>query len=143
MNTENRSVVLDTNITISAAISKGGLPANVLKLLVTGKIINYTTKDITEELIGVFEKSSIRNIVNDENKKLILEGYISKSVIIKQKFDEKVILEDPSDDKFINCALTSKSNIISGDSHLLRLKRYKGVKIMSAKEFLKNKSKPL
>ena len=138
MKSEKKNVVLDTNITISAAINIGGTPAQILRLLVAGKIINHTTEDIIEELIRVFDKASVRKFVNNEDKKLVIDGYISKSVIIKPKFDEKIALDDPDDDKFINCALTSKSNIVSGDSHLLRLKSYKGVKILSAKEFLKS-----
>ena len=124
MKLEKKNVVLDTNITISAAITIGGLPAKILRLLAAGKIINHTTEDIIEELIRVFDKATVRKFIDYEEKKLVLNGYISKSLIIKSKFDEKVILEDPSDDKFIDCALTSKSNIVSGDSHLLRLKSY-------------------
>ena len=137
MKSEKKSVVLDTNIIISAAIKISGNPAQILRLLVAGKIINHTTKDIIEELIRVFDKATVRKFIDYEDKKLVIDGYISNSIIIKPKFNEKVIIEDPSDDKFINCALTSKSNIVSGDSHLLKLKEYKGIKIMSAKEFLK------
>ncbi len=138
MKSEKKSVVLDTNIVISAAINKDGAPAQILELLVAGKIINHTTKDIITEVIRVFDKPSVRSFVNNENKKLVLDGYISKSVIIKPLFDEKIAL-DPDDNKFINCALTAKANIVSGDSHLLKLRRYKGVKIMSAKNRWKKK----
>ena len=138
MKSEKKNVVLDTNITISAAINADGAPAQILRLLVAGKIINHTTKDIIEELIRVFDKASVRNFVNDEDKKLVLDGYISKSVIIKPKFDEKVVLDDPANDKFINCALMVKADIVSGDSHLLELREYNGIKIMSAKEFLES-----
>ena len=138
MKSEKKNVVLDTNIIISAAIAKDGAPLNIFDSLIRGNTINYTTKDIVEEVIRVFDKPSVRSFVKDENKKLVLNGYISKSVIIKPIFNEKVVLDDPDDDKFINCALTSKSDIVSGDSHLLKLRKYKGVKIMSAKEFLES-----
>jgi len=138
MKSEKKNVVLDTNIIISAAIHRDGAPAQILRFLVAGKIINYTTKDIIEELVRVFDKATVRKFMDYEDKKLVLDGYISKSAIIKSEFDEKVVLDDPSDDKFINCALTAKATIVSGDSHLLRLKSYKGVKIISAKEFLKS-----
>ncbi len=138
MKSEKKNVVLDTNIIISAAISKEGIPANIFYALIRSKIINYTTKEIIEEVFRVFGRPSLRDIVYDNRKKFVLRGFISKSIIIIPKFNEKVIIEDPSDDKFINCALTSRSNIVSGDSHLLRLKNYKEVKIISAKEFLKS-----
>ena len=138
MKSEKKNVVLDTNITISAAINIGRAPAQILRLLVVGKIINHTTEDIIEEVKGVFEKFHIKKAVTEKDKDFLIKGFIDRSTIIIPKFNEKVIIEDPSDDKFINCALTSKSNIISGDSHLLRLKNYKEVKIMSAKEFLES-----
>ena len=138
MKSEKKNVVLDTNIIISAAICKEGLPAKILELLGKGKIINYTTEEIIEELVRVFDKPSVRIFVNDEDKALVLDCYISKSLIIKPQFNEKAVSDDPDDDKIINCALASNSNIVSGDSHLINLKSYKGVKIMSAKEFLKN-----
>jgi len=138
MKSEKKNVVLDTNIIISAAISKEGIPANIFYDLIRSKIINYTTEKIIEEALRVFDKPYLRGIVDDNREKFVLYGFISKSIVIIPKFNEKVIIEDPSDDKFINCALTSKSNIVSGDSHLLNLKNYKGVKIMSAKEFLES-----
>ena len=138
MKSEKKNVVLDTNIIISAAISKEGIPANIFYDLIRSKIINYTTEEIIEEVLRVFDKPSLRDIVEDNRNNFVLSGSISKSIMCIPKFNEKVIIEDPSDDKFINCALTSKSNIVSGDSHLLRLKNYKGVKIMSAKEFLES-----
>ena len=136
MKSEKKNVVLDTNIIISAAITKEGAPAQILELLVAGKITNYTTEDIIKEVIRAFDKASVKSFVNNEEKKLVLDGYISKSVLIKPIFNEKVILDDPEDDKFINCALTAKADIVSGDSHFLELRKYKGVKIMTAKEFL-------
>ena len=138
MKSEKKNVVLDTNILISASINNDGLPAQIIRFMTSGKMINYTTYDIIEEIERVFEKVHIKNAVTEKDKDFLIKGFIDRSIIIIPKFNEKVIIEDPSDDKFINCALTSKSNIISGDFHLLDLKNYKGVKIMSAKEFLKS-----
>jgi len=48
-----------------------------------------------------------------------------------------VIDDDPDDDKFIECAVASRAGfIVSGDKHLLNLKKYKGIKIMKAGDFL-------
>jgi putative PIN family toxin of toxin-antitoxin system len=47
------------------------------------------------------------------------------------------ICEDPDDDKFIECAIAGKCNIIvSGDRHLLKLGEYKGVKILKPRDFV-------
>ncbi|MCK4491634.1 MAG: putative toxin-antitoxin system toxin component, PIN family [Candidatus Altiarchaeales archaeon] len=48
-----------------------------------------------------------------------------------------VIKEDSEDNRVIECALESKADyIISGDRHLLTMRRYKGIKILNAKRFL-------
>ncbi len=48
-----------------------------------------------------------------------------------------MIDEDPEDDKILECAFDSGVDyIISGDSHLLDLKDFKGIEILSPDEFL-------
>ena len=47
------------------------------------------------------------------------------------------ICEDPDDDKFIECAVAGKCDIIvSGDRHLLKLVRHKGVRILKPRDFV-------
>ena len=136
MHSESIKVVLDTNIIISAAISTDGNPAKIFELLLEKKIINYTTKEIIEEIEEVIERPAFKDSINEDYKKFILDNFKSNSIIIKSKFDERAVLKDNKDDKFVNCALTVKAEIISGDKHLLDLKNYKGVNILNAKTFL-------
>jgi predicted nucleic acid-binding protein len=59
--------------------------------------------------------------------------------IIDVKDRPVIIKNDPSDDKFIHCAKTGKASaIISGDQHLLNLKSYGKIKILTSSEFLTN-----
>ena len=59
------------------------------------------------------------------------------SQITEPKIKVNVIKEDPSDDKVLECALSCKAEfIISGNKHLLELGEYKGIKILTPKEFL-------
>ena len=47
------------------------------------------------------------------------------------------IESDPSDNKFLEAALAGKAkHIVSGDNHLLELKTYRGISILTAREFL-------
>ncbi|MDI6603573.1 MAG: putative toxin-antitoxin system toxin component, PIN family [Thermoanaerobacteraceae bacterium] len=47
------------------------------------------------------------------------------------------VSRDKDDDKFINCAIDGNcSYIISGDKDLLEIKEYKGIRILTVKEFL-------
>jgi predicted nucleic acid-binding protein len=51
---------------------------------------------------------------------------------------EKVsVAIDPDDNKVLEAALEANADfIVSGDKHLLNLKEFKGVRILTAKEFL-------
>jgi predicted nucleic acid-binding protein len=48
-----------------------------------------------------------------------------------------VVLADTTDNKFIEAAVTGKTDyIVSGDKHLLDLKEYKSIPIITAREFI-------
>jgi len=52
----------------------------------------------------------------------------------KEKF--AVIKDDPKDNKLLECAVAGKANfLISGDKHLLSLKEFQGVKIITIEEW--------
>jgi len=47
------------------------------------------------------------------------------------------VCRDPDDDKFIACALASKSKlIVSGDKHLLKVSGFRGVRILKPRDFV-------
>ncbi len=123
-------VVLDTNVVISAAISTDGTPAKIFELLLEGMIINYTTQEIIDEIEEVIK----RFYIDDEFRKFIVENFRDCSIIINASFNEGIV-SDKADNKFINCALTVRADIISGDKHLLELGNYKGITIYNPKQF--------
>ena len=48
-----------------------------------------------------------------------------------------VILVDPDDDAVLACAVAARAEIIvSGDSHLLDLKQYEGIRIVTTAQLL-------
>lgn len=47
------------------------------------------------------------------------------------------VCDDPDDDKFIECALAGNCKIIiSGDKHLLKLSKYRGVAVLVPRDFV-------
>jgi predicted nucleic acid-binding protein len=60
------------------------------------------------------------------------------STIIKPKTRLSIVKEDHDDNKIIECAVTGKADyIITKDKHLLKIKNYKGIKIITPREFLR------
>jgi hypothetical protein len=49
----------------------------------------------------------------------------------------KVVAEDPSDDRYLECAVEGEAvYLVTGDDHLLRLRRVHEVALVTPKEFL-------
>jgi putative PIN family toxin of toxin-antitoxin system len=60
---------------------------------------------------------------------------IAEIIVPRSNLD--IISDDPSDNKFIECAIDGRADyIISGDKHLLDHDTYRGVQILRAKDFL-------
>jgi hypothetical protein len=54
----------------------------------------------------------------------------------------EVVIADRADDMFLHCALEAGATcIVCGDRHLLRLKSYKRIKILSPSEFLNRRTR--
>lgn len=126
-------VVLDTNVFISALFWKGS-PYQIFKEVLKGVILNFTSPEILEEikkrLLDKFQ-------LPFERVKEFLGIIIFNSQIVYPKKRIGLIKKDPSDNKIIECTLEAKASfIISGDKHLLDIRRYKGIKIVSPREFL-------
>ncbi len=136
MQPERNKVVMDTNIVVSAAISIDGTPAKIFELFLNKKIVNYTSEEIINEIEEVINRPAFREYISDEYKKFILDSFKLNSVVVKPAIDEEAVPEDEADNKFVNCALSVKADIVSGDKHLKGLKHYKGINIWDAKAFL-------
>ena len=75
-------------------------------------------------------------LTEKEVEKLIMV-FLSFSKIVHPYVKVDIVEEDLSDNKFLECAIGSGSDIlITGDVHLLRLKEFAGVRIMNSSSFL-------
>lgn len=116
-------VVLDTNVVISAAVSKNGNPTTIFEMLILDKIKNYTTQEIIDEITDVFQRPKITKILNLEGSRYMINTFEKFSEKITCALTFKEIKEDPDDNKFLDCAVSASADyIISGDDHLLKLR---------------------
>lgn len=66
-----------------------------------------------------------------------VEKIVSLSTIVEPKEKLSVIIEDPSDNKILECAVEGNANcILTKDKHLLKLKEFNGIKILTPEDFL-------
>ena len=126
-------VVIDTNIYISA-IFWGGKPRKVMDLGRDEKILIFTSSDIEGEIV---EKLRKKFRLAKEETNQIISDFSTFTIPVKITNRIQAVLDDPDDDKFIQCAVSCKADfIVSGDKHLLCMKEYHDIKILRASEFL-------
>jgi putative PIN family toxin of toxin-antitoxin system len=131
-------VVADTNIIISGLLWRGN-PRRILDAARAGEIQLSTTAVLLLELEDVLnrEKFASRLASASVTAHDLVLGYAALASVIEPVEIEPVILADPDDDAVLACAVAAHSEIIvSGDSHLLDLKQYQGIRIIRAAELL-------
>ncbi len=125
-------IVIDTNVVISG-IFFGGNPRKILEAVVNGEYVACATADI------ISEYTEIVNLMLERKQGKINPVILSSLHASLKLIDGKSIIEicrDPDDNKFIECAVDSRAiYIVSGDKDLLDIKKYKDIKILTAKEF--------
>ena len=128
-------VVYDTNVLLSG-IHWSGPPSRCLELARQRRVEGLTCQGILDELEDKlltkleFSPSKTTETITD------LLGFLR---MVKITNTLKVVVNDPDDDKVIECAvLGSATHIITGDKrHLLRLGNYQEILIVAAAGFLK------
>lgn len=127
-------VVIDTNVFVSSFF--GGIPRKIISLWKNDEIVLCLSQGIIEEYLevlnrlGLKEKSEIENLT-----KLFAEGY--NAVFTAKTPNIEVVKDDPENNKFLECAVALDCKIIvSSDKHLLELRKYIDIEILSPREFI-------
>lgn len=127
-------VVADTNILVSATIAKGN-QYMLLKKAKLGRFRLVLSPQIIAELKGVISRPKFG--FSNEQVEAVLKQILSISEVVITTSKIDVVKDDPSDNSIIEAAIDGKADyIVSGDRDVLRLKKFKEVKMMTAREFL-------
>ena len=127
-------IVLDANIFISSFFW-GGNPKAIVERIISGIDELFITKEILDEIEEVIRRPKF-HADND-----MINYFISSIEEIGNKITAQKLVKigsrDRSDNKYIECGIAANTDyIISGDIHLLELKKYENIKIVSAKDYL-------
>jgi len=125
--------VYDTNIWVSALRRQGNLFRCAL-LAAMGFAVSVTCDELLDELCCVLTQK-FGMPFTDVNRYIAVIRSFSEVVAITGQL--RVVVNDPDDDKVIECALVGKADyIVTGDRHLLALGQYSGISIVKAAQFL-------
>jgi putative PIN family toxin of toxin-antitoxin system len=131
-------IVLDTNTIISAIGWKHSKPRRILEACLSGKYLLVESPGLLKEFAAVMERPKF-GFIPEEQKKELVTRLINYCEIVEPTKKINIIKSDPADNKVLECALEGKAQyIVSGDNHLLRLKVYMGIRIVTAAEFLES-----
>ena len=127
-------VVIDTNVFVSSFL--GGNPRRIIDLWRNEEITLCLSKDVLDEYVGVIQRIGLTG--EDEIQELLSLFAKGFNLLFTTKTPKiTVVKNDPDDDKFIECAVALKAEvIITGDRELRALGKYRGIKILTPQQFL-------
>jgi uncharacterized protein len=131
--------VFDTNVIVSGLTTVSGSPHDVLDDWVRGDVVLIISEAIVDEVSGVLRRPFFheKRHVGETDVFRIRQSLLSDAIVISPKKCLRVIPADPSDDRILECALDGDAEyVVSGDHHLLELREYQGIQIVSPREFL-------
>ena len=126
-------VVFDTNIFISAFVIPESLAEKAILKIIEGEDSLLISKDIINEVLSVLSSKFGR-----EREALSHVAFTLSELaeLIKPGRRVKIFMDEP-DNRILECAIYGEADLlITGDKEMLQLREYKGVKIISLKEYL-------
>ncbi len=132
-------VVLDTNVLVSA-LGWEGSPKDAFLCVIEGKAGLFISRAQLKELSEVlsYPKLGFKREQAERFIALILE----LAVVVKPKGKINAVGNDPDDNRILEAAVEGNVDyVVTGDSDLLDLKVFNGIKIVTPKEFLQKITK--
>lgn len=131
-------IVVDTNVWVSGLLWRG-LPWDILHLAETGQVELCMAPAMLAELAEVLSDERLKP--RWEELGLCLADLVvyagNLAIVVEIAGGEPIVSADPDDDKFLRCALEAGAvYVVSGDRHLLDLREYEGIPIVSPRDFL-------
>ena len=121
-------IVIDTNV-VASAVFFGGRPRKLLEKLLLGEFTAFVSPEIVDEYQATLHR--LQEKYPQKAVSVPLTQIVTACRLIESKTTVRVC-RDPDDDKFIACAIDSKSlYIVSGDRDLLAVGKYQNVEIVT------------
>ena len=133
-------IVIDNNVLVSAVLKRGSPPDTLIRRWLAEDFLLVTSPAILAELADVLNRPKIRDKyhLTSEDVTELLQRLQQQAIIVPGTSLSGIIAADPKDDVFIACAVEGQARyIVSGDHHLLDLRRYGRIRIVTVTHFLR------
>lgn len=126
-------VVFDTNVLVSALVFPGGRGEEALLRIVEERDELILSKPILDELLGVLARKFARE-AEELARVAVFMGELATMVKPGRRLK---LLKDDADNRILECARAGNAKaIITGDKALLALAEYRGVRILTLRDYL-------
>jgi putative PIN family toxin of toxin-antitoxin system len=126
-------VVFDTNILVSALVFPGGRGEEALSRIVEEKDELVLSKPIIDELLGILG----RKFARDAEQLAHAAVFLSELALMVKPRRRLQVVKDEPDNRILECAISGRVDaVVTGDRALLKLRGYRGVRILSLREYL-------
>jgi putative PIN family toxin of toxin-antitoxin system len=127
--------VFDTNVLVSALLSPESTSRKAFDLARESGVV-VLSPSVIAELRDVLKRRKVRRYVDEDHAQLWLAVLIRQSALIDDP-SEVVECRDPKDEKFLALAIGGHAtHIVSGDADLLVLDPFRGIRIVTPRQFL-------
>jgi uncharacterized protein len=130
-----RGFVLDTNVIVSAILTKSGKARRFLDKAQEHGVV-LMSPPILLELEEVLARPKFDKYISAIERKLFLASFVktARFITIAEKIE---VCRDPKDDKYLELAASGEATcIITGDADLLVLHPFQDIPIWTVQEFL-------
>jgi putative PIN family toxin of toxin-antitoxin system len=130
-------VVLDTNILASGAISAAGTVSRIVDSWRRGQFTVIVSVPILDELSATFEKPYFRRSLTKVQSSRFLTLVQKRATLSPITVPVQNIATHQEDDLIVATAVSANANyLVTGDTKLQRVGTYKGVRILSPRQFV-------
>jgi putative PIN family toxin of toxin-antitoxin system len=129
-------IVADTNVLVSSLI-KRGRPHELLLRIDGIDIRLISSNALMAELISVLAEERIAKYVAKSDVERFLRYVGRRTTLVRIRSRFKAVRDDPKDDVVLNTAYSGEAEyIVSGDKHLIPLREFKGIRIVTVSDML-------
>ena len=127
--------VFDTNVLLSSTLWDWSVSQKLLHKMIFAEASIFSSSEIVDEYLEILQRDFKYTEEQTKEKITIMFSFLTFVKPIEELY---VVKDDPEDNKIIECAAASDSEyIITYDTHLLALKEFRKIKIVTPEDMIK------
>lgn len=134
-----QKIILDTNVIVSALISKGAPWEIVYNIVLEHEVKMYVSEPVLKEYTEVLSRDKFARFKDFKANADLIVATITALAIVEYPNIELKVLQDKDDNKFLELAATVDADfIITGNTKHFNINEFRNTKIVTPAEYLEN-----